>query len=475
MSALDPLLASYLDLARHLDPLRHPHEAPAEVHSRLGRFDVPWLAAQAVSLKAIANAIEDLEEVQELADEVDRTMLINTVRLEALRLTQSSTGALADHGVPIRHAIAALDALLGEDFTATHEAALRSRLAELPGFFAALREDQRPGPRFLVDAAMRALSDLAERLDAASERLDEAAVLPAREALLQHHEWLAAPARLGGKVGLGEEAVDAQLQLLGNEPVGAKGTFRILELRRTGVERSLAHAAQELGYDDDWRSALDALPEIAELDPLDRLDAWEEEWERSGIEFAALGLPIFDAPAPPAPMVNDRATLGAWAVRARGAVLLEAGRAASPRGVRRLLVAQGLRRGWSRTVAALLRETAVLGTPERRLASAELALRDAVAAECDLLLQTGCVTPDEAVLRVANQTGLGEDEARDLVASIAEAPFDALASALAHEGWQGWFAEMGGDPAAFLRMAAGSGGLAVSLARWSARASSAHE
>ena len=64
MSPLDELLASYLDLARHLDPLRHPHEAPAEVQARLGRFDLPWMSAQATALKAIANAIEDLDEVE---------------------------------------------------------------------------------------------------------------------------------------------------------------------------------------------------------------------------------------------------------------------------------------------------------------------------------------------------------------------------------------------------------------------------
>src|SRR5690606_29733120 len=103
-----------------------------------------------------------------------------------------------------------------------------------------------------------------------------------------------------GCAGIGEEAVEVRLRHLANDPVGVRGTLRLLELRRHGIERSLAAAAQELGYDDDWRAALDALPELAELDALDRLDAWDEEWRRVGAALEELGLPTFDGPPPPA-------------------------------------------------------------------------------------------------------------------------------------------------------------------------------
>jgi hypothetical protein len=468
VSPLDELLASYLDLARHLDPLRHPHEAPLEVQARLGRFDVPWLAAQAIALKAIANGIEDLDEVESLDDEVDRTMLIDTVRADVVRLHERTLGDTADPGAPLDHVCAALDALMGEDFDAAREAALRARIAELPEFLATQREDNRPAPRFLLDVAIRLTTNLVERLDAAAERLDDEAVSPARSALATHLQWLTGVGRVGGEAGIGEEAVEARLRQLSNDPVGVKGTLRMLELRRSGVERSLASAADELGYGDDWRAALDALPEIAELDVLERLDAWEEEWQRVGAAFEEIGLPALDIAPPPPPLAEDRATLAAWAVRARAAAMLEAARALQPRAVRRLLVAPGLRLGWGRTVAALLRESQVLGTPERRLASAELALRDAVAAEAELLLQSRRLDPDALVCHVTTLTGISGGEARDLVAAAAEDPFEAVAAALAHEGWQGWFAEDGGDPAAFLARAMASGGLAVPLARWAA-------
>jgi hypothetical protein len=464
--SLDQLLASYLDLARHLDPLSHPHEAPAEVHARLGRFDLPWLSAQATALKSIANAIEDLEDVEDLDDEVDRTMLIDTVRAEVMRLDDAVGREWADPGLPLRHAMLALDTLMGEDFDAAHEAALRARIAELPGFLGTLEDDDRPAPGFMVEAASRAVEGLAERLDIASERLDDELVGPVLTALALHRDWIAEPARLGGELGIGEEAVEARITLLSPEPVGVKGALRVLELRRAGVERSLVTAADELGYDADWRAALDALPEIAELDPLDRLDAWEEEWSRVADGLTELGGQMPTMPAPPAPMADDRATLGALAVRAWAAAIFEAGRLAQARPVRRLLVAPGLRRGWERSVAAVLRETLVVGSPERRLASAHLALRDNVLAETDLMLQAQRGTADELAQRAGELAGLDIDSARDMVVAVASEPFEALAAGFAHEGWQGWYAEAGETPIEFLRLATGGGGLAVPLARW---------
>ncbi len=473
MSSLDELLGSYLDLARHLDPLRHPHEAPAEVQQRLGRFDVPWLTAQSAALKSIANAIEDLEDVDALEDEVDRTMLINTVRGDLRWLDDAIASATSDPGAGIRHANAAIGALLDEDFDARRAEALAVRLVELPGFLATLREERRPAPAFLVEAAERELAVLAERLDAASERIeDPAAIAAAAEALTAHANWVADRVAAGDDVrpGLGAEAVEARLALLAPEPLGLQGTGRILELRRAGVERSLVTAAEELGYGTDWRGAVRDLPEIAELDPLERLDMWAEEWQRTGDAMRELGLVLPELPVPPAPPADDAATLGAWAVRARAATLLEAARAVQPRAVRRLLVAPGLRPGWQRTVAALLRETAVLGTPERRLASAALAVRDAVAAEADLALQARKQGPDELVAWVGDASGLDGEAALELVATVAGEPLEALAAALAHEAWQGWFAEDGGDPAAFVARALTGGGLSVALARWAASA-----
>ena len=93
-----------------------------------------------------------------------------------------------------------------------------------------------------------------------------------------------------------------------------------------------------------------------------------------------------------------------------------------------------------------------------------------MAAEAELLLQSRRMDPDALMAHVTAITGMNGGDARDLIAIAVEDPFEAVAAALAHEGWQGWFAEEGGDPAAFLVRATASGGLAVPLARWAASA-----
>ena len=276
MTALDGLLASYLDLARHLDPLRHPFEAPSSLQHALGRFDAPWLHAQVVALRAIANAVEDLDEVEVLEDEVDRTMLIDMIRADALRLEASVGGELVDPVAPLGHAVAALDMLMEERFTGNEEAALRDRVAALPELLAALCNDSRAVPEHLVGLAQLELAALAEAVDEASERLDDAAVQPALAAIGDCRQWLDDPTRRTATAGLSEAALDGILSTLVSEPVGHRGTLRLLELRRAGVERSLAGAAEELGSDDGLSVVRALREERVSRDDADA--AWHADW-----------------------------------------------------------------------------------------------------------------------------------------------------------------------------------------------------
>lgn len=466
MSSLDELLQSYLDLARHLDPLRHPIDAPAEVRHRLGRFDAPWLVAQMAALTAIANAVEDLEDVDALDDEVDRTMLINTIRADLVDLTALTQGDSVDAHRPLDHARHALHELMGEDFDAAAEAALRDRIAALPEFLSSLRDDRRPVPAATVRRALSAAAALLDALDEASEHLDDATVQPALVAVAEHRAWLDDPARVGGEAGFGEELVEKHLATLSSEPVGIKGTLRVLELRRAGVERSLRSAAEALGIEEPLRAVQDILHDEA-IDYTDLAHEWPAEWERVRAEMARLGLPAVAPPPIDDPFqAEDRWTLTVAAARELAAEMLDAARDAQERPVRRLLVAPGLLDGWGRTVAALLRDTSAVGLPERQLMLSYLALLDCAAAETDLLLQSRRATEDELATRVAQITGMSVPEAQELVAQVALEPLEALAAALAHEAWQAWYAEEGGDAIPFLRRALRGGGLAVPLARW---------
>jgi hypothetical protein len=467
MTVLDTLLHSYLDLTRHLDPLQHMSDLPTDLDRRLGRFDTGWLAAQLAALRSIAHAIEDLDEVASRDDEVDRTMLLDTVRGDMVRLQGLIDGDAADPLLPLRHAVTALDRLLGEDYDRERAAALTARLGELPEMLALVRDDPRPAAPFLVEAARRTRDELDDRIDLAAERIDDGELLAeARAAVAVHGDWLATIATDDGAIGYGEEVTVQRLALLNNQPFGIKATLRLLELRRAGAERALGTAAADLGYDGDWAAALDALPELSPLDPFERLDAWADEWERAGSVYITLGLAVPDGRPGPAPAVDDRATLAVWAMRARARAMFEAARAANPRPVRRWLVAPGVRRGWGRAVVALLRDTALLAAPEHLLAAAWLALLDAVAAETDLMLAARMATPEVLVARAAAIAQLDEARAAALVGGVASEPLTALAAGLSHEGWAAWHADEGGDPAPFLHRALSAGGLAVPLARW---------
>jgi hypothetical protein len=467
MRAIEALLASYLDLARHLDPLRYPDECPPEIAHRLGRFDAASLRAHVVALKSIANALEDLEDVEALDQEVDRTMLIDSIRADIARLEQMLSSDTSNPALPLVHLSDALTALLGEDFDAEGEAALRERIAAFPGFLVALREDTRPAPPLILDAA-KAEAEAFDSgpLDMAAERLDDVTVQPALVAIAEHRTWLARPERAGGEYGFGEEKLEAHIVSLVAEPLGAKGTLRLLELRRAGVERSLASAVEELGMSDPIACAQQLIEE-AQPSPDVYYDFWQDEWTRVGTAMRDLGLPVPDADAPDPPVdAEDGWSMAAYAVRDHAARMMQVAKGANPRAVRRLLRGPGLLDGWGRTVAALLRNTDVFGLAERRAMMSFLALRESAAAEADLLLHARAATPEELMTRMREIAGVTEFDAPAIVGEIAAEPLHALAAALSHEAWQSWYAEVGGEPVPFLLKAMEGGGLAVPLARW---------
>jgi hypothetical protein len=467
MRAIEALLASYLDLARHLDPLRYPDECPPEIAHRLGRFDAASMRAHVVALRSIANALEDLEDVDALDHEVDRTMLIDSIRADITRIDGMLASDTSNPALPLVHLSDALMALLGEDFNAEGEAALRERIAAFPGFLAALREDERPAPPLILEAAKAEAEAFdAGPLDMASERLDDVTVQPALVAIAEHRAWLGRPERAGGQYGFGEAQLEARIVTLVSEPLGAKGTLRLLELRRAGVERSLASAAEELGMSDPIACA-QQLMEEAQPSPDVFLDFWEDEWRRVGDAMRALGLPVPDADPPEAPAeAEDGWSMAAYAVRDHAARMMRVAKSANPRIVRRLLRGPGLLDGWGCTVAALLRGTDVFGLPERRAMMSFLALRESAAAEADLLLHARAATPEELMTRMRELAGVSEFDAPAIVGDIAAEPLHALAAALTHEAWQSWYAEVGGEPVPFLLGAMLGGGLAVPLARW---------
>jgi hypothetical protein len=465
MSALDPLLQSYLDLARHLDPLRYAEGAPDERLRRLGVYDRASVSAHLVALRSVANAVEELD-LAERDDEVDRTMLLNTIRADLVRLRPLAAGESIDPSQPLQHLHSAIDDLMGEDYDAACEEALRDRIAAVPAFLAGVRDSLGTVPRQMQEWSVIQVEFLDDLLDSVSERIEEASVAPAQTALGDFSDWLDDAAVSGVPLGLGVEDSEAWLANLASSPLGVKGTLRMLELRRAGVDRSLARSAEELGVDQPLLHAQELLQ--ATMMSWDTLkDYWADEWRRVAHEMTTLGLPVVPADPPDVPVdVADAWSHAAFAVRDHSARMLDAACAAHPRPVRRVLMAQGLRAGWGRTVAALLRGTDVFGMPERRLMMSYRALLEGVAAETDLMFHARLAEPEALIQRVQELTLAGDGEGRIMVAESADQPFETVAAALAHEAWQSWYAETGGDPVQFLLTALRGGGLAVHLARW---------
>ena len=457
MSALDGLLASSLYLA---PSIRCPtHEAPEAVRTR-SAVSTRVLRAQ-VLRSGIANAIEDLEDVEDLDDEVDRTMLLNTIRSDVLRLDAMAESSHANPVAPIGHAVLALRSLMIEHFAADDEAALRDRVTALPELLDAIAADPRPVEPHLLPCALE--------LDARRPRRRG----PRRPPTRRQVQPAIGPWRVSHLVRpcarrrrpRHAEAVLERSWRPWSAPRWVRGTIRILELRRAGVERSLT-ARAELGAEDGLALVRALRQEDSSIDDID--EAWGAEWERVGEAMTGAGchVPAIDIPSVAPIGVDNPWSFTAYAVRVRGAIMLDAARAGQLRPVRRLLVAPGLMSGWGRTVAALLKPTDVFGSPESRAMMSYRALVECAAAEVDLLLQTHAADIDGLQARVEQITGVTPEEARTLVLNTAAAPFHALSAALAHEAWQAWYAEEGGDPAAFLHRAADGGGLAVPLARW---------
>ncbi len=466
MTELDSLLASYLDIARQRDPLRYPVDAPPESRRRLGRFDPLALRAHVVALRSVANAVEGLGDVAALDDEVDRTMLLDTLRADLVECVAEADAESCNPARPLQHTVLAVQQVLGDGDAGPDAESLAARIGAVPEMFALLERDARPAPDYLVRSAVMAAELLDDELMAAEEYVETETVRAAQAALNAHLDWLRAPARGAGVAGFGEDVVAARLRTLSATPAGVQGTLRVLELRRTGVERGLAKHAADLGHEA-WPDAMTAQRRVEE-DDFDRLTGeWREIWQRTAAALGGMGLPVPPG-APPDPPIaaDDAASLTVLAVRDHAARMLIAAAAAQSRPVRRLLIAPGLLDGWGRTLAAMLRTSDLLAAPELRLVLAYRALEDGAAAEADLLLQSRRAGFSELIERTRRIVGDDEHDARRIMYRAGEQPFAALAAGLAHEAWQAWYAETGGDPNDFLRMALAGGGLAVPMARW---------
>ena len=146
---------SYFDLRWHLDPVAATQAGIKTYDDRYGRFSPGALAPHLAALKALAATLEETATSQ-LDDEIDRTALLNDVRVLLRRLERQRPQA-KNPGFWLSHLLAGLHCLLsrGDRTPEERAAALAGRLAEVPQLLEDARATLVAPVRVFVETALR--------------------------------------------------------------------------------------------------------------------------------------------------------------------------------------------------------------------------------------------------------------------------------------------------------------------------------
>jgi uncharacterized protein (DUF885 family) len=146
---------SYFDLRWHLDPVAATQAGVKAYDSHYGRYSPGALAPHLVALKAMAAALEETP-VDQLEEEIDRTALLNEIRV-ALRRFERERPQAKNPGFWLAHVLSGLHFLLmRQDRTPAEKAlALTGRLEDVPALLDDARATLLEPVRVFVDTALR--------------------------------------------------------------------------------------------------------------------------------------------------------------------------------------------------------------------------------------------------------------------------------------------------------------------------------
>jgi uncharacterized protein (DUF885 family) len=146
---------SYFDLRWHLDPVAATQAGMKTYDDRYGRFSPIALAPHLAALKAIAAALEETT-AEELEDEIDRTALLNEIRVTLRRFERERPQA-KNPAFWLSHLLGGLHVLLGRRDRTPEEkaAALAGRLEDVPRFLDDARATLVEPVRVFVETALR--------------------------------------------------------------------------------------------------------------------------------------------------------------------------------------------------------------------------------------------------------------------------------------------------------------------------------
>lgn len=146
---------SYFDLRWHLDPVVATQAGVKAYDDRYGRYSPGVLAPHLAALKAVSTALEETA-ADELEDEIDRTALLNEIRV-TLRRYERERPQAKNPGFWLSHLLGGLHFLLGRaDRTPAEKAsALAGRLADVPKLLDDARATLVEPVRLFVETALQ--------------------------------------------------------------------------------------------------------------------------------------------------------------------------------------------------------------------------------------------------------------------------------------------------------------------------------
>jgi hypothetical protein len=468
MRELDRLAGSYLDLLWHFDPAAASAAGFVSADGRLGQFDAEAMRTHLAAFRATAAAIEELE-IEQLADEIDRTALLEDVRATVARLDDDRPH-VRDPGFWLSHLVDALGALMVRPEDGAPDGRAQSaaeRVAGIPAFLDSARSVLHRPPVLLVDGALPLLGPLGELLVYAASAFGRGApggpevfnplVAAALQALAGFGHWLRAdvePQPTIAGVALGAPRFERRL----GHRYAVRSTpaelWRYATRLMEETEAQLVAEAAKLGRARGWREVLAGL----ETGDGEAVGAVREEIERARVflkangfsDVPAAGPDVVAAPAalaaflPPLAYLPGAARLLVTTGHQNGFALptLVAGAALPGRHlqemaaretgseVRRRVRAMIAVEGWALYAEELIEELRFTSAPETRLIRLARLLRAAAALAADVGVHTRDMAPADAVALLSERGAVGRAEAETAVRHIVAHPTDAAAAAV---------------------------------------------
>src|SRR5690348_15135335 len=146
---------AYLDLRWHLDPVTATQAGVKRYDHRYGRYGPTALTPHLVALKSLQSALEEAT-ADQLEDEIDRTALLNEVRVTVRRFERERPQA-KNPGFWLSHLLGGLHFLLGRRDRTPEERAvsLAGRLEDVPRLLDDARATLVEPVRVFVETALR--------------------------------------------------------------------------------------------------------------------------------------------------------------------------------------------------------------------------------------------------------------------------------------------------------------------------------